>query len=163
METSRLSLVLTGAYQHPLGDLTPIEARTSEILDTVDLPHRQMLLVRQTMLIPHGPIVDPLCVVIWNVAGVGLQTLPTDEERAAIAAQVLQVGLCPEPGEPGEPGGVSPGVIPAAWQDLPPPPPCSGHSPCCVLRPSRGSRVIVLPAPHAKQPIPVRILVIPSK
>lgn len=188
METSRLSLVLTGAYQHPLGDLTPIEQRTSEILDTVDLPHRQMLLVRQTMLIPHGPIVDPLCVVIWNVAGVGLQTLPTDEERAAIAAQVLQVGLCPEPGEPGEPGGVSPGVppsepgglsagaiestprltpgarlVPLAWQDLPPPPPCSGHSPCCVLRPSRGSRVIVQPAPHAKQPIPVRILVIPSK
>jgi len=151
MEQCRLSLVLTGAFQHPLGDLTPIESRTSELLDTVDLCHRQMLVIDKPQLIPYGSLADPLYVLIWNVAGVGLQTLPTEEQQAEIAAKVLQVGLCAD----GQPL-----LIPGAWQDLPPPPPCSGHSPCVVLRPSRSSLAIVQPA-NPGVSIPVRVLIVP--
>lgn len=154
MEHCRLSLVLTGAYLHPLGDQTPIESRTSELLDTVDLCHRQLLVINGTQLIPYGAIHDPLYVILWNVAGVGIQTQPTEDERARLAGQVLQVGLCPDSQPP---------LIPGAWQDLPPPAVASGQSPCVILRPSRGSRVIVQPAPHAGVSIPIRTLIIPSK
>lgn len=150
MEQARFSLVIGGAYWSPLGDQTPIDSRWSEVYSSVELPHRQMLLAGEATLVPQGPLHHPLAILVWNCAGVGQQTQPTDQERAETEAKVLLVGLTAD------------GTPPAAWQSLPPPKLGSGHNPCLVLRPAAGARICLQPAVPGLQ-IPVRVLVIPGR
>lgn len=152
MDQSQLALILSGAFFHPLGDQQPIEARTCELINSPDLCHRQLLYVREPTVVPYGGLVNPLLILIWNLAGVGQQTIPTEEEQAAIAARVLRVGLC---------GPEDPATLQGSAQLLQPPPVCSGYSPACVLRPEPGARVIVAPRSPGEA-VPIRVLVIPS-
>jgi len=93
MDQCRLSIAATGAFWHPLGDQTPIDCRYGETIDSVELPHRQLLRVSGDTPVNYGQLVNPRTVIVWNVSGLGLQVQPTEEEAAAIAAQVLLVGL----------------------------------------------------------------------
>jgi len=92
MDSCRLSLVVSGVFNHPLGDQTPIDLRYGEDIATVELPERKLLVITEpTVLTTH--LVNPRAVIVENLAGLGLQTLPTDEEAAAIAAKVLLLGV----------------------------------------------------------------------
>ena len=152
MEKSQLALVTTGAFMHPIDQQTNIESRWSELIDSPALCHRACLHVDKPTVVPYGDLVNPLLVIIWNLAGVGQQTIPTAEERAAIEACVLRVGLC---------GPDDPPLIPGAWQILPPPRVCSGHTPSCILRPEPGTRVLVTPQTPGTA-VPIRVLCIPA-
>lgn len=152
MEKSQLALVTTGAFMHPYDNQTNIESRWSELIASPDLCHRACMCVDKATVVKYGDLVNPLAVILWNLAGVGVQTIPTAEERAEIEARVLRVYLC---------GPADPPAAQAACQILPPPRVCSGHSPCLVLRPEPGARVIVAP-PQPGVAVPIRVLVIPS-
>lgn len=152
MDKSQLALVLSGAYMHPLADQQNIESRNCELIDSVELAHRQLLYVEKQTVLSYGGLRDPLLVIVWNLAGVGQQTIPTEEERKAIEAKVLRVGLC---------GPDDPPAMPAQCQLVRPPKVCSGYSPACVLRPEPEARVIVAPQSDCGA-VPIRFLVIPS-
>lgn len=139
VEKSQFALVTTGAFMHFLGDQQPIESRCCELIETPMLAHRQMLYVDRETVIPYGDLVDPTAVVIWNLAGVGAQKIPTDKEAAANAAKVIEV---------------------ESKQLLLPPPIASGYSPTCIIRPVPGQPITIRPAPGTR--IPIRVFVIPS-
>jgi len=93
MESCRLSVNTTGAFFHPLGDVTPIDCRYGEMLATVDLPDKLLLAVTGKTPIPFGRVKSPRAVAITNVSNQGTQVHPTAEERATMAAKILFVGF----------------------------------------------------------------------
>jgi hypothetical protein len=93
MDQCRLSVNTTGAFFHPLGDVTPIDCRYGETLATVDLPDKLLLSVTGKTPIPWGRVKQPRAVAITNVSNQGTQAQPTLEESAAMAARVLFVGF----------------------------------------------------------------------
>jgi len=93
MESCRLSVNTTGAFFHPLGDVTPIDCRYGEMLATVDLPDKLLLVVTGKTPIPWGRVKSPRAVAICNVSNQGTQSQPTPEERAAMASKILFVGF----------------------------------------------------------------------
>lgn len=147
----RLSIAATGAFLHPLGDQTPIDCRYGESIDTVDLPHKQILCVSGPVLVSYGGLVNPRAVIVWNVSGEGLQVQPTPEEAAAIAATVLHVGLTAGDDPP----------LPAAWQEIRPAKPGSGLPGATILWLAPGASVMVRPA-NPGTTVTVRVLVIPG-
>jgi hypothetical protein len=93
MDRCRLSVNTTGAFFHPLGDVTPIDCRYGEQLDTVDLPDKMLVLVTGKTPIPWGRVKHPRGVAITNVSNQGTQTVPTEEQLQAMAGKVLYVGF----------------------------------------------------------------------
>lgn len=151
MEKSQLALILGGAFMQPFGDQTPIESRWCELIDSELLAYRQMLYVDKEWIVPYGGLTDPVLVIVWNVAGVGEQRIPTVEQAEHHARKVIRVGLLDES---------DPRIVCSGYQSLPPPPIGSGYSPACVIRPEPGTRVVV--APRHELAVPCRIIVIPS-
>lgn len=151
MEKSQLALILGGAFMQPFGDQQPIESRWCELIDSELLAHRQMLYVDRELIVPYGGLVNPVAVILWNVAGVGEQKIPTAEQADHHARKVVRVGLLAES---------TPPIACSGYQSLPPPPIGSGYSPACVLRPEPGMRVLV--APRHELAVPCRVMVIPS-
>jgi hypothetical protein len=147
----RLSIAATGAFFHPLGDQTPIDCRYGELIDSVDLPHKQILRVSGPVLVSYGALVNPRAVIVWNVSGEGLQVRPTPEEAAAIAAAVLHVGLTAGDDPP----------LPTAWQEIRPAQPGSGLPGATILWLAPKARVILRPA-NPGTTVTVRVLVIPG-
>lgn len=153
MERCYFSVNAQGAFNHPLGDQTPVDCRYGEFLDTVDLPHKHLLRVAMETVLGFGGLVNPRAVIVWNVSGQGLQIRPTDEEAAAIARQVLLVGLIGSDGPSASPGGWQ-SLRPAAAGDL------QGGSTILWLAP--GTRVVLRPA-EVDTAVLARILVLPGQ
>lgn len=159
MDQCRLSIAATGAFMHPLGDQTPIDCRYGETIDSLDLPHRRFVRVSAEMLLDYGGLRNPRAVVLWNVAGEGLQVIPTDEEAAAIAAKVLEVGLL---------GTVEPSADLASevrtlgWQSIRPACPGQGLSGNTILWLAPGARVVLRPATPGVD-ILAKVLVLPGQ
>ena len=148
---SRLSIAATGAYMHPLGDQTPIDCRYGEHIDSEELPHRYYARVSAAELVEYGRLVNPRCVVVWNMAGQDLLTFPDEEEAARLARQDLLVGLTDGDHL----------TIPAARQLIRPAKVGSGLAGNAILWLEPGARVILLPR-HAGTVVPARILVLPG-
>jgi len=83
----------TGAFFHPIGDVTPIDCRYGEQLDTVDLPDKLLVRVTGKTPLSWGRVKHPRGVAVTNVSNQGTQTVPSPEEAAAMAARVLFVGF----------------------------------------------------------------------
>jgi hypothetical protein len=151
MEQCRLSIAATGAFLHPLGDQTPIDCRYGEMLDTVQLPHKQMLSVISEMVLAFGGLTNPRAVIVWNMSGLGLQVQPTEEQAAAIAAKVLEVGLI----------GPNASPSPSGWQSIRPTRPGQDLGGSTILWLAPGTRVVLRPA-TAGVNVLARVLVIPG-
>lgn len=93
MEQCRLSVNTSGAFYHPLGDVTTIDCRYGELLSTVDLPDKLLLLVDRKTPIPFGRVKCPRAIVITNVSNHGIQQQPTAEELAEMEQKILYVGF----------------------------------------------------------------------
>lgn len=93
MDDCRLSLNVTGAFLHPLGDQTPIDCRYGETLKTAELPDRQILYVEARTRLDFGRVKNPRAVVIHNVSNQGEQVQPSEEERVMMERRVLFVGF----------------------------------------------------------------------
>lgn len=153
MDRCRLSIAATGAFLHPLGQQTPIDCRYGEFLPTVDLAYSRILQIKAVTCIPYGDLVNPRCVIVWNVSGQGLQVRPTEEEAAAIAAQVLLVGLVEGDGDATSVQG---------WQWLKPADPGSDLAGNTILWLAPGTRVVVRPA-DPNTYVMARVLVLPGQ
>lgn len=151
MNQSRISIAASGAFLHPLGDQTPIDCRYGELVDSEELPHRYHARVRDAELVEYGRLRNPRCVIVWNLAGQELLTVPTDEEAAQLQRQELLVGLVDAD---------SP-TLPTAWQLLRPAQIGSGLGGNTILWLAPGSRVVLRPR-HEDAIVPVRILVLPG-
>lgn len=151
MDRCRLSVAATGAFLHPLGDQTPIDCRHSEWIDSIALPHRELLSVDTTTPVPYGSLVNPRAVVVWNLAGVGLQVQPTPEEAAAIAARVLEIGLTDQDL-----------TAPTGWLQLPAALPGKPQGGSQLLWLAPGTRVVLRPA-QAGVAVMARVLVLPGQ
>jgi len=151
MNRARLSIASTGAYLHPLGDQTPIDCRYGETITSEELPHRYYARVADSELVEYGRLVNPRCVIVWNMAGQELLTIPTDEEAAELARQELLVGLV---------DGDHP-TIPTARQLIRPAKLGSGLPGNVILWLAPGARVLLLPR-YAGVIVPTRILVLPG-
>lgn len=92
MDNSRLSVVVSGAFLHPLGDQVPIDCRYSETLRSPRLPHKYLAYVDSPRLVDYGGLVDPRGVLITNLSGFGLQKYPDETELAKLMRCVLLVG-----------------------------------------------------------------------
>jgi hypothetical protein len=114
-----------------------------------------MLSVSEETLVDFGRLVNPRAVIVWNVSGLGLQVQPTEAEAAAIAAKVLEVGLCSL---------VGPDVwtSPAGWQSLRPARVGQDQGGSTVLWLASGTRVVLRPA-SAGVTVVTRVLVIPGE
>lgn len=146
----RLSIAATGAFLHPLGDQTPIDCRYGELIRTVDLPSRQLKVVDQVLAVDYGSLKNPRAVIVWNVSGQGLQSQPTPEEAAAIAAKVLLVGITgPD------------GATPTGWQDLRPAKIGEHQGGSTILWLAPGARVVLRPA--GTLAVTARVLVVPGE
>jgi hypothetical protein len=93
MDSCRLSVNSTGAFYHPLGDVTPIDCRYGEEIGSVDLPDKMLLLVTGKTPVPYGRLHSVRGIAISNLSNQGTQTQPTAEEAAAMAARILYVGF----------------------------------------------------------------------
>jgi len=151
MQHARLSIASSGAYLHPLGDQTPIDCRYGETIDSEELPHRYYARVSDAELVEYGRLQNPRCVIIWNVAGQELLTIPTEEEAAELARQDLLVGLV---------DGNSP-TIPAARQLIRPAKLGSGLPGNVILWLAPGAQVLLIPR-YTGVVVPARILVLPG-
>ena len=151
-DACRLSIAATGAFNHPLGDQTPIDCRYSELIDTVQLPHRQIVRVTEPTVIDYGALQNPRAVIVWNVSGEGLQLQPSPDERAAIAAQVLEVALLGPDGM-----GWSLG-----WQSIRPAVPGHSRGGSTILWLARGTRVMLRPELPDTY-VMARVLVLPGQ
>jgi hypothetical protein len=149
MDQSRLSINSTGAYWHPLGDQTPIDCRYGEMLDSVDLPHKILRVIEAEHIVDYGPLKNPRACIVWTVSGQGLQSKPTEEEAAAIAAQQLLVGLTGPGGE-----------RVTGWQLLRPAKPGEQLGGSAILWLAPGTRVVLRPM-NAR--VSVRVLVLPGQ
>ena len=149
MDTCRLSINANGAFWHPLGDQTPIDCRYGETINSCDLPHRQLAVIERETFVSYGSLKNPRAVVVWNVAGLGLQTQPTEEEAKAIAARMLFVGTTGDE------------TIPTGWQLLRPAIPGQDQGGSTTLWLAPGTRVVLRPAFTGAR-VPVRVLVIPG-
>lgn len=146
----RLSIAATGAFLHPLGDQTPIDCRYGELIRTVDLPGRCLKVVDQPLLVDYGSLKNPRAVIVWNVSGQGMQSRPTPEEAAAIAAKVLLVGITgPD------------GAAPTGWQELRPARIGEQQGGSTILWLAPGARVMLRPA--GESPVTARVLVVPGE
>jgi hypothetical protein len=92
-DQGRLSVCVTGAHHHPLGDVTPIDVRCSELLDSADLPVRHLMAVTGPTSIAFAPLKDPRGLLIHNLAGENVQTIPTDAAAAELARKVLRIAM----------------------------------------------------------------------
>ena len=149
MDTCRLSINANGAFWHPLGDQTPIDCRYGETINSCDLPHRQMAVVEGDTFVKYGGLNNPRAVIVWNVAGLGLQTQPTEEEVKAIAGRMLLVGVTGDE------------TLPTGWQLLRPAIPGQDQGGSTTLWLAPGTRVVLRPAFTGAR-VPVRVLVIPG-
>lgn len=154
----RFSVAATGAFLHPLGDQTPIDCRYGELIDTVQLPHREMLYLTKPTVVPFGALQNPRAVVVWNMSGCNQQTQPTTEEAAAIAAQVLYVAVvsadCPRDPTPDD-------CRQLGWLELRPAGTGKSQGGSQVLWLAPGAHVVLRPATEAAAVV-VRALVIPG-
>lgn len=153
MHHARLSMHTGGAFLHPLGDQTPIDCRYGETLRTEELPHRYYATVKDAELVDYGRLINPRCVIVWNLAGHELLTMPDADEKAHLAKQELLVGLV---------DAEHPTIIPGACQRLRPAEIGTGLGGNTILWLEPGSRVILLPR-TALVTVPARILVIPGE
>ena len=149
MDTCRFSINANGAFWHPLGDQTPIDCRYGETIKSCDLPHRQLAVITDQTTVSYGSLKNPRAVVIWNVAGVNIQTQPTEQEAAGIAKCILLVGLAGADGTP------------TGWQLLRPAVPGHDQGGSTTLWLAPGTRVVLRPA-NERTAVPVRVLVIPG-
>lgn len=93
MDKCRLSLNSTGAFFHPLGDVTPIDCRYGEDTATVGLPDKMLMVVRERTLLDWGRVKRPRAVAIHNVSNHGAQSMPTNEELAVMRQRIVYVGF----------------------------------------------------------------------
>jgi hypothetical protein len=149
---ARLSLHTGGAFLHPLGDQTPIDCRYGETLQTEELPHRYHARVDMAQLVDFGRLVDPRAVIVWNLAGQRLLTMPSEEEKEHLAQQELLVGLVAD--AVGQ-------INPLACQLLRPAEIGTGLGGNTILWLPPGARVVLAPR-QAGCAIPARVLVIPG-
>jgi hypothetical protein len=151
MNQARLSMHTGGAFLHPLGDQTPIDCRYGETIKTEELPHRYHARVSDAELVDFGRLVNPRCVVVWNLAGQDLLTMPDEETARSIASQDLLVGLVD----------VDHPTIPGACQLLRPASIGTGLGGNTILWLEPGARVLLKPR-WSGVTVPVRILVTPG-
>lgn len=72
---------------------TAAEVRFVRELETVEQPYvRKLVIGEEWQPLDFGWVKDIGMFVLRNDEGAGLQTMPTDEERAAIMAKVLELG-----------------------------------------------------------------------
>lgn len=151
-DVCRLSIAATGAFAHPLGDQTPIDCRYGELIDSVALPYREIVRVAEEQIVDYGRLRNPRAVIVWNVSGEGLQCNPTETAAAAIAAQVLEVGLI----------GPDAWTTPAGWQSILPAGPGHSRGGSTILWLAAGTRVVLRPGTPGVA-VTVRILVLPGQ
>ena len=152
MNKARLSMHTGGAFLHPLGDQTPIDCRYGETIQTEELPHRYHARISDAELVDYGRLVNPRAVIVWNLAGQDLLTVPDPEAAAELARQELLVGLVHHD-RPTLPAG--------AWQLLRPAEIGTGLGGNTTLWLAPEARV-VLRCHVDGVVVPVRILVIPG-
>ena len=155
MNKARLSMHTGGAFLHPLGDQTPIDCRYGETLRTEELPHRYYATVKDAELVDYGRLVNPRCVIVWNLAGHELLTMPDEEAKARLAKQELLVGLVDD-------FVGCEAIKPNACQLLRPAEIGTGLGGNAILWLPAGARVVLAPH-HAGCTVPARILVIPGE
>lgn len=153
LDLARLSVNASGAFYHPLGDQSTIDCRYGEVIDSIELPHRQLLQVQHPARVSYGSLINPRAVIVWNVSGVGLQTLPTEEEAAEIAARILLVGLCDGKHSVDEPRG---------WQMLLPARVGHDQGGSCILWLPPSTHVVLRPQ-SIDHPVLARLLIIPGE
>jgi hypothetical protein len=96
MSTSQLRLHLNGAHFHPAEQQpTAIDLRYGETIDSEELPVNRLATTETPAKLNFGDLLNPRLVVIRNLAGAYLETFPDEEGAAALAKQVLRVGVLP--------------------------------------------------------------------
>lgn len=92
-DLSRLSVVVTGAHQHAFGDMTPIELRSSALIASTDLPVTRLACVDKATRLDLSGVFRPRAVLIQNLAGANLPTIPDEAAANELARKVLLIGL----------------------------------------------------------------------
>lgn len=107
-EKCRLSVNLTGAFLHPLGDQTPIDCRYGETIETVQLSDHDLVLVTGRQWVGYGRVTSPRAVTITNVSNQGAQSMPPADELERMRQRVLLIGF----GDNTEPSLALPPMVP---------------------------------------------------
>lgn len=90
---SRLTVVETIYHQDADGQPTAVEANYARWLASDEHPFQRRLKVgEEWQRLETGWLEDVSLLVLTNEEGKGLQTIPTDEERVALAARIVEVG-----------------------------------------------------------------------
>lgn len=150
MDQCRLTIAASGGYFHPFFEPLQIDGRYYEVINTPDIPHRQMLVVTDLVAVPFGSLVNPRALIVWNMTGVGLQSNPPPEERARIDASELDVGLTDDESRP-----------PTAWLRIRPATVGWPHGGNQILYLAPGTRVMLRPV-NPGHGVTAKILVIPG-
>jgi hypothetical protein len=93
MNKCRLSVNVSGAFMHPLGDQTPIDCRYGEDLATESLPDKALIVVREKTVVGWGRVKRPRGLEIKNVSNQTAQNMPEEGELEAMRKRVLYVGF----------------------------------------------------------------------
>jgi hypothetical protein len=93
MNHCRLSVNVSGAFMHPLGDQTPIDCRYGEDLATEALPDKALIVVREKTVVGWGRVKHPRGLEIKNVSNQTTQKMPEEDELEAMRRSILYVGF----------------------------------------------------------------------